>query len=471
MSIVYSTLTSIFADAYECYANEVAIVSDEGDLTYAELGQRARRLAAGLRAAGVVPGDRVAILTKNRPEFFLIDHALAAGGLIRVGLNYRLHSSEVRHVAEDCEPKAVFLDRERAEESAKVLSTLDPPPLLVGLDRETPGVDLHYSELIAEAEIETVSVEPEQVAWLPYTSGTTGEPKGVMLSHRSLVACMRNLSIELSPIETNDLVLHVAPLSHMSGYVAMTYFARGAGQVVLPEFKAVDTLQAIDEHGATVLPLVPTMLNMLLPLLESEESGRWSMESLHTVLYAGSAIAPDRLARAIECLGPVFVQAYGLTEIPFPLSALSKRAHAFDPSRPPPPRLASGGRINPFVQVRLRKPDGTDAAPGEEGEIQARLRHDDAGVLEPTRRDRRGPDARRVAVDRRRRSDDRRLSAHRRSQEGHDRVGRLQHLPGRDRERHLGARRCGRGRGDRSSRRKLGRGGQSSHRCPRRRIR
>jgi acyl-CoA synthetase (AMP-forming)/AMP-acid ligase II len=111
------------------------------------------------------------------------------------------------------------------------------------------------------------------------------------------------------------------------------------------------------------------MLNLMLPRLESQS---WPVESLHTVLYAGSAMSPDRVARAVACLGEVFVQAYGLTEIPFPLAALSKAAHRVDPDGPPPAQLASAGRPSPFVEIRLRRPEGTDAPDGEEGEIQAR---------------------------------------------------------------------------------------------------
>ncbi|MQA15222.1 MAG: AMP-binding protein [Pseudonocardiaceae bacterium] len=369
--MVTATWTSALAESYRRYAGEPAVRTGRGEvLSYAELGARARRLAGGLAALGVRPGDRVMVVTANRPECFLVDHGLAAGGFVRVAVSYRLHPGEVAHIARDCEPKAVVVDRERAEAVAAALATTGLSVVVVAFDDDAPvAVDARLSELFAHPEAESPPVEPEALAWLPYTSGTTGEPKGVMLSHRSLLACFRNLQVELPPVETGDVVLHVAPLTHLSGYLGHAYAIRGASQVALPEFTPEATLGAIGEYGATVLPLVPTMLNMMLPLLESH---RWDVESLHTVLYAGSAMSPDRLARAVTCLGEVFVQAYGLTEIPFPLVALSKAAHRFDPDGPPPARLASAGRPNPFVEIRLRRPDGTDAADGEEGEIQAR---------------------------------------------------------------------------------------------------
>jgi acyl-CoA synthetase (AMP-forming)/AMP-acid ligase II len=333
----------------------------------------ARRLAGGLGSLGLRRGDRAIVLAKNRPETFVIDHALPVGGFVRVALNYRLHVLEVVQIARDCSARLVFVDAAREAEIEEAFRDAGLDAAVVALDEPTGQVAARYVDLLDHPELESCAAEPEEMAWLPYTSGTTGEPKGVMLSHRSLLACARNLMVELPAIEVDDVVLHVAPLTHMSGYLAMTYAMRGAAQVCHADFDPERTLQAIGEFGATVLPMVPTMLGMLLPLLESAgEDGSWHTESLHTIVYAGSAIAPSRLARLVTCLGDIFVQAYGLTEIPFPLASLSKEAHEFDPDQPAPQRLASAGRVSPFVQVRLRTPEGKDAEEGEEGEIQAR---------------------------------------------------------------------------------------------------
>ncbi len=453
---VTATLTSALAASYRRFADEPAVHDGAGGTwTYADLGRRAGQLAGGLRDLGMAPGDRAVVLAKNRPETFVVDHALAAGGFVRVALSHRLHPREVAQIARDCEPKIVFVDRDRAPDIARELAGTGVT--LVALDDGVTDAAASYGELVTHEEVEAPPVDPEDLAWLPYTSGTTGRPKGVMLSHRSVLACARNLMVELPAIETSDVVLHVAPLSHLSGYLALTYFTRGASQVTLADFRPEQTLQALGDFGVTVLPMVPTMLNMLLPALES---GSWDTERLHTVLYGGSAIAPDRLARAVTCLGEVFVQAYGLSEIPFPLASLSKQAHRFDPALPPPARLASAGRVNPFVEVRLRRPDGTDAPDGEDGEILARcdttmlgywnLPDETAAVLDADGWAATGDVGRAGG----------RLPAHRRPAEGHDRLRRVQRVPQRDRERDLGT---GRGRGGRRHRRPrpgLGRGGQ-----------
>jgi acyl-CoA synthetase (AMP-forming)/AMP-acid ligase II len=373
--VVAATLTSIYAEAYRRYADQPAVLTENGVYsTYAELGSLARRLAGGLAARGVRPGDRVAVLAKNRPETFVIDHAVPAGGFVRVALNYRLHAREIVDIARDCAASVLFVDAAREAEVAVALADAGLSTDLVALDEPAVEGSVPYAALMAAAELPLHAAGSEDVVWLPYTSGTTGRPKGVMLSHRSLVACARNLMVELPPIEADDVVLHSAPLTHMSGYLAMTYAMRGAAQACLPGFEPAQTLQAVERYRATVLPMVPTMLAMLLPLLEDADSGatRSATDSLHTIVYAGSAIAPNRLARLVKCLGEVFVQAYGLTEIPFPLASLSKHDHRFDENEPAPKRLASAGRVSPFVQVRLRTPEGTDAGEGEDGEIQAR---------------------------------------------------------------------------------------------------
>lgn len=367
---VTATLTSAFAEVYRRHADSTAIIGLDGQrCTYAELGSRARRLAGGLGSLGAAPGDRAIILMKNRPESIVIDHALAAGGFVRVALSYRLHSREVAAIARDCTPVVAFVDDEREAGLIEAFAEagLDIP--VVAVDEPRTSSALRFAALLDHPEAESPAVTTEQLAWMPYTSGTTGEPKGVMLSHRSVLACARNLMVELDAIEQDDVVLHVAPLTHLSGYLSVPYTLRGATHVCVPKFDAAETLRAVSELGVTVLPMVPTMLNMLLPELDAAQ---WDTSTLHTVIYGGSAIAPSRLARLVGHLGDVFLQAYGLTEIPFPLASLSKHSHRFDPAGPPPERLASAGRINPFVEIRLRTPDGRDAAEGEEGEIQAR---------------------------------------------------------------------------------------------------
>ena len=367
---VTATLTSLHRRAYEVHAESVALVWPDGrQLTYAELGVLARRLAGSLGAAGLQEGDRAMLVTRNRPEALLVDHGLLSGGFVRVPVSYRLHPQEIATIAEDCEPKVVFAEGERVPAVREALAAIGSPARVVCLDGHGEAADPLEAMTAGAAEV-AVSPDPEDLAWLPYTSGTTGRPKGVMLAHRCLLACFRNWMAELSPIEPDDVALHVAPLTHLSGWVAHLSMVSGARQVTLVDFEPGATLDALERHRVTILPFVPTMVNLILPVLE--ERGNAQVRSVHTVLYGGSAIAPDRLARAVAAFGDVFVQGYGLTEVPFPLASLSKTGHRFDPCEPPPDRLSSAGRVTPFVEVRLVGPDGEDVPEGEPGEIWAR---------------------------------------------------------------------------------------------------
>jgi long-chain acyl-CoA synthetase len=369
------TFADLLRRSYEQFALRPAVLEGEQVVTYGELGERALRVAAALRSHGLVHGDRVVLLTSNRAEFFEVEHAAFLGGFVRVALSSRLHPKEVGHIVRDAGARAVFVDPEWAGRIGEALAGCSDVVLVVGFGTPPPDAPVHtsYADLLGQfPEPEPVPwpVEPEDVAALLYTSGTTGLPKGAALSHRNWVAMIRNCLVEMSPVEAGDLLLHVAPLSHFSGYVASPCFVRGAANLVLPRFDPSGTLQALRDHPVTILPMVPTMINLVTAAAEDE--GGQTATTLQAVIYGGAAIAPERLRRATRVFGDVFLQFYGLSETPMPLTSLSRAAHGFDPTEPAPERLASAGRRNPFVELRLVGDDGIDVQPGEVGEIVVR---------------------------------------------------------------------------------------------------
>jgi acyl-CoA synthetase (AMP-forming)/AMP-acid ligase II len=367
---VTMTLTSLVARAYETYRDSTAIIAEDGSTTtYGELGAAARRLAGGLASIGLGQGDRVLVALGNRPEYLLIDHALLSGGFVRVPLSYRLHASEIVGVAADAGARLIFSESAKVDELRAEIERRGLRTQVAVVDGAHESADHVLADLKAHDEAPAAEVGPDDLVWLPYTSGTTGEPKGVMVLHRGLMATIRNLMVELPPIDPSDVVLHIGPLSHLSGYLAMVYFTRGAAHITRLEFDAAETLRTIQEHRVTVMPSVPTIITMLL---DEAETGAYDLSSLHTILYGGSAIAPDRLARAVRSFGNVFVQGYGLTEVPFPLTSMSKESHRFNPDGPVPERLASAGRVTPFIDLMLADDEGNEVAPGEIGEIWAR---------------------------------------------------------------------------------------------------
>lgn len=365
------TMADLLCRSYQQFASQPAVLTGDTVISYADLGRRATRVAAALHDRGLAPGDRVVLLTANRAEFFDVEHAAFIGGFVRVALSPRLHPKEVAHIVRDSGARAVFVDESWAEHLAGVLADCPGVLIAVGFGSPSAAVKLTYAELLKQAPdgpAEFAPVDAEDIAALLYTSGTTGLPKGAALSHRNWVAMIRNCLVEMPPVDEQDLLLHVAPLSHFSGYMASPCFIRGSANLVVPKFDAAETLQILRDHPVTVLPMVPTMINMLTTAAEEQDV----TPTLRAIIYGGSPIAPERLRRASRVFGDVFLQFYGLSETPMPLTSLAQEAHVFDPAESTPERLASAGRRNPFVELKLVKADGIKAGVGEVGEIVVR---------------------------------------------------------------------------------------------------
>lgn len=361
------TVADLYERAYREFGSRVAVRDGDHALTYRELGDRVHRIVGGLTELGLRRGDRGVLLLANGPEFFEAEHALFVGGFVRTALSVRLHLREVVHILTDCAASVVFAGPDWAERLAGVRDQLPALRSVVTVGGG-PG-DTTLAALRAADPAPPARPGAGDPAAILYTSGTTGLPKGATLSHANWVAMVRNELVELPPGTDGDLVLHVAPLSHLSGYVAPAFFVRGATHLTRAKFDAAETLELIERQRVTILPMVPTMLNLLV-LAAEQRPGDYS--SLHTVVYAGSPIAPDRLARARAVFGDVFIQFYGLSELPIPIACLSARDHAFDPADGIPPRLASAGRVHPFVEVKLVDELGEEVPPGGIGEITVR---------------------------------------------------------------------------------------------------
>ncbi|MEU6602835.1 class I adenylate-forming enzyme family protein [Streptomyces flaveolus] len=357
----------MYERAYREYAQRAAVESNEGELTYAALGERVHRIVGGLGELGMQPGERGAILLDNCPEFFEIEQALFVGGFVRCAISVRLHEREVLHILHDCGASVVFASAAWVDRLAGVRDQLPQLRQVITVSGGKGDVTLDALRA-AVPPPHLVLPAPTDPAAILYTSGTTGVPKGATLSHTNWMTMVRNSMLELPPGDA-DVVLHVAPLSHLSGYVAPTYFARGAKHLTSSKFDAGRTLDLMRDRSVTVLPMVPTMLNLLVMAADGREE---RYPSLRTVVYAGSPIAPDRLLRAQEIFGEVFVQFYGLSETPMPLTCLSARDHAAAASGGSPARLASAGRVCPFVEIKVLDDDGHVVESGEVGEVVVR---------------------------------------------------------------------------------------------------
>ena len=342
-------------------------------LTYAEFNARANRLANAMRALGVQPGDTVAILQFNRPETLEALFASFKAGCGAVPINFRLHVNEYAYIIGHAEAKVVICSSEFNDDLLRIRDRLPQVRHLVAVSG-ADGELLDYETLLSAASSawSDVSVHPDDLAWLFYTSGTTGRPKGATLTHRNLVAMAMNFYADICPgFGPADVTLHAAPLSHGSGLYAIPTVAKGAKNVIM-ESKSFDArlvLEAIEAHGVTTMFVAPTMLQLLV---ESPALTQHDHRSLRSLVYGGGPILMEDLKAAIRRLGPCLVQLYGQGEAPMTITYLPHGDHILDGSPAQERRLASAGFARTDVDVRIVGRTGQELPAGEIGEIVTR---------------------------------------------------------------------------------------------------
>jgi long-chain acyl-CoA synthetase len=329
----------------------VAVVDDGRQVTYEELARRVGALGAALDAMGVAPGARVGVLAANSLAHLECWLGVPAHGRVIVDLNFRLAPAELEFMADDAGLELVLADRERL-------------PVARRLGRPVIRIADEYEALLDRAPVVPLGVDGDTLAAISYTGGTTGTPKGVMLSHENLLANARHNLIATGHT-AQDRWLHVCPMFHVAGTAnvfACTWV--GATQVILSRFDAAQVLQTIEWAGITHTVLVPTMIAMLLDHPGSADA---DLSGLRHLQYAASPIGPELQERLLDRLDCDVAQFYGMTEAAPTVTHCSPDDHRHGGLR-----LASMGVAVPGVQVQVRRPDGEECAPDEVGEIWVR---------------------------------------------------------------------------------------------------
>jgi acyl-CoA synthetase (AMP-forming)/AMP-acid ligase II len=332
-------------------------------LSFGQFGQRVRRLAGSLRAtAGLAEGDRVVLCMENRPEFLEVLFACWNAGLCAVPVNAKLHAKEHAHIIDDCGARAVFTSESLVDglaESARALCRV-PAIHVVGSDA--------YTRLANGPPIDCAQVAATDLAWIFYTSGTTGKPKGAMLTHRNLLAMSMAYYADIERVEPGDTKLHAAPLSHASGLYNLPHLFGGGHQVILPGFQPEEVFEAFARYRNVTIFAAPTMVTRLL----SEAPAGALMAGLRTLYYGGGPMYISDLVKALDLFGPRLYQLYGQGESPMTISGLSHRDH--DGDRGPEHRAILGSCGTPRTGVELRVVDesGKDVAVGAPGEVITR---------------------------------------------------------------------------------------------------
>jgi long-chain acyl-CoA synthetase len=310
--------------------------------TYREMASRVSRLNFK-KKLNLQAGDRIALAMRNCPEFYEVLFAIWHAGLTAVPMNAKLHAKEFAYILENSGAKACFATPD-LQPSVNGISISDLDDFL---DEPAPPAD----------------VNPDDVAWLFYTSGTTGVPKGAMLTHRNMLVQTEAYFADIDRLAPGDSALHPAPLSHGSGLYGLPHFAVGAVNVI-PEsgsFEPVEIFELLDHWPGASFFAAPTMLVRLMA-----SGAARTPKNLKTITYGGAAMYVADSLRAIDLFGPRLYQLYGQGEAPMTITGLSqlfheKRMH-----------LETCGTARTGVEVKIFDDEDRELPPGEVGEIVTR---------------------------------------------------------------------------------------------------
>lgn len=369
-------LGRMYAATFDRFAERPAVRDATGQLTYGELGVGVRRLASAFRDLGLERGARVVIVGPNSNEWAQIDRAVAIGGFVRVSLLPRLHPAELAQIATDADPSVVLADAAWLAETGRAWIPADVRHVVAMGAGATPDGVIPFEQLVAAGREEEAPLpDGGDLAAILYTSGSTGLPKGVKLTHDNAGARVRGILHELPSMGAEDVAVHTAPISHFSGGINEAVAAVGGLNILEATFDAGRVADLAASGEVTVLPLVPTMITMLLEELERRGAPTGRVGNVKILPYAGSAIQPDRAAKAREHFGDAMQQFYGASEAQMPIAALGPHEHVLDSNARGLPRLASAGRPTSYVEVAIVDADRRPLPAGEAGEIATRGPH------------------------------------------------------------------------------------------------
>jgi len=339
--------------------------------TYGELGRRAAVLAGNLRGRyGLAPGARVALAMANGPAFVEVLFACWHAGLAAVPINAKLHPEEFRYILGHSGARLCLASHGLAPTIAPIAEDLSTLEALCDLG-EAGAPSAAYLALLDGEPLGMTERGPDDLAWLFYTSGTTGRPKGAMLSHRNLLAATLSYFADIDAVAPGDCILHAAPMTHGSGLYILPHVAAGACNVV-PESGAFDPPEifALWRHWRGVsMFAAPTMVKRLA---EHPEAAGAEHANLKTVIYGGGPMYVEDLKLAMARFGNRFVQIYGQGESPMTITVLTRAEHANAAHPRHAERLASVGRAHSVVEVRVADAEDRPLPPGAPGEVLVR---------------------------------------------------------------------------------------------------
>ncbi|MGZ2257415.1 class I adenylate-forming enzyme family protein [Roseobacter sp. A03A-229] len=330
--------------------------------TYGAFWTQARAVSGALQTMGIAPGDRVAIFMSNCPEYLIAFYGIWCAGAVVVPINAKLHGREAAYILENAGASVVFTSPDLAAKLAEADVAAEvfvaPGPAFDAMCSHDP--------LAGPA-----PRDASDIAWLFYTSGTTGKPKGVMMTFRMLTSMSLCYAQDADAVRGEDAALYAAPMSHGAGIYNMMHVRAGARHVCPPSggFDPAEIFDLAAEFGSVQMFAAPTMVKRLT---EAGKAAGQRGTGLRTIVYAGGPMYNADIVEAVEHFGPIFVQIYGQGECPMGITALS-RADVADRSHPNwRARLQSVGRAQSAVEVAIGDAEGHPLPAGTHGEIMVR---------------------------------------------------------------------------------------------------
>ena len=337
------------------------------DADYATFAARAASLGGVLaQTYRIAPGDRVALFASNCTDYLVALYGIWWAGAVAIPINAKLHGKEAAWICSNAEARLALVDEDTAAALASATSDLPSAMPTLALDGE-PFRDACRGRGASAP----VARHDDDLAWLFYTSGTTGRPKGVMLSHGNLVAMSLCYLADVDAVTPEDAALYAAPISHGAGLYNMIHVRFGARHVV-PKSGGFDPDEVLDlgkQLGNVSMFAAPTMVKRLVEAAKRRgETG----EGLRTIVYGGGPMYLADIREALSVMGQRFVQIYGQGESPMTITSLRRELHADSDHPRYLQRLASVGTAQSVVSVRITGPDGEALPAGEAGEIEVK---------------------------------------------------------------------------------------------------
>ncbi len=342
--------------------DRVAMREEDRVQSYAELDERSARVATALLAAGLKKGDRIAWIGKNSDLYFTLFFGAARVGIVMAPVGWRLSPAEWVFIVNDTRAKMIFAGPGFDDLAERLAGRLEHDPRIVGADAARTMIETTARGAFAPS-------GPDDAVLQLYTSGTTGNPKGAVLSNRNLFALRKHsndLDLPYTKWDDDEAVLVAMPCAHIGGTgLGIMALAAGLPGIVLAEFNPDGVFDAVERHGVTRFFMVPAALQMLLmhPRCASVDFSR-----LKYILYGAAPIPLELLRQCIKMFGADFIQAYGMTETTGTICMLPPEDHDPEGNK----RMRSAGKPLPGVEIVILGPDGQSVPTGEVGEVVTR---------------------------------------------------------------------------------------------------